>query len=83
MVGTAEHYRTELEKPEVTPDVGLLKIERWAVRGRKVSGWEGGSAGLKIVGHENLGFIAKIGEQAAWRWGGKEEDRVALEEYLP
>ncbi len=38
--------------------------------------------GPKILGHENLGFIAKIGSEASKRWDVKEGDRVALEEYV-
>lgn len=73
----------EYDMPEVPPDGGGLKIERCGVCGSDVSGWERVPAGPKIMGHENLGFIAKIGSEAARRWGVKEGDRVALEEYLP
>ena len=36
-----------------------------------------------MIGHENAGYIAKIGAEAQKRWGVKEGDRVALEEYIP
>jgi len=37
----------------------------------------------RILGHENVGTIEKIGDIAKQRWGLNVGDMVALEEYLP
>ncbi len=73
----------ELDMPELTPDSGLLKIEAAGVCGSDWPMYQSERPGPRILGHENVGYIAKIGSEAAKRWGVKEGDRVALEEYLP
>jgi threonine dehydrogenase-like Zn-dependent dehydrogenase len=73
----------ELDVPETGPDAGLLEIEACGVCGSDIHGSQRLSPGPRILGHENLGTIARIGPEAARRWGVKEGDRVALEEYVP
>lgn len=81
-----EPLRTELREfalPEIGPDEGLLRI---IVNGICSSDWNmynNGRPGPRILGHEMVGTIEKIGKAAAYRWGVKEGDLVALEEYLP
>ena len=78
--------RTELaefDTPEIQPDAGLLKLEAAGVCGSDWPSYLQKSQQPRILGHENVGVIAKIGRIAAQRWGVKEGDRVALEEYLP
>ncbi|MBA2690374.1 MAG: alcohol dehydrogenase catalytic domain-containing protein [Burkholderiales bacterium] len=75
----------EFELPALPPDGGLLKVEMTGVCG---SDWpyylnSPKSKGPLILGHETVGFVAELGKAAAAKWGVKEGDRVALEEYLP
>lgn len=75
----------EFDAPEIAPDSGLLKVEKTGVCG---SDWPyfltyPKSKGPMILGHETVGVVSALGKAAALRWGVKEGDRVALEEYLP
>ncbi len=75
----------EFDRPTVTPDAGLLRVELCGVCG---SDWPyylnyPKSKGPLILGHEAVGTIEQLGASAARRFGLKEGDRVALEEYLP
>ena len=83
-----EGKRTEVREfdvPSLPPEGGLLKIEAAGVCG---ADWPyflnyPKTKGPLILGHENVGIVARVGKAAAERWGIKEGDRVALEEYLP
>jgi threonine dehydrogenase-like Zn-dependent dehydrogenase len=75
----------EFSKPPVLAEGGMLKVEVSGVCG---SDWPyyldwPKRMGPLILGHETVGFISELGSAAAARWGLKEGDRVALEEYLP
>src|SRR3954452_13668425 len=75
----------EFPMPDVPDDAGLLKVELCGVCG---SDWPyyqiyPKSKGPLIFGHEAVGFVDRLGRDAARRFGVKEGDRVALEEYLP
>ncbi|MDB5761039.1 MAG: alcohol dehydrogenase [Herminiimonas sp.] len=83
-----DNKRTEIREfdfPAIPSDGGLLKVEKTGVCG---SDWPyflnyPKSKGPLILGHETVGFVSAAGANAAARWGVKEGDRVALEEYLP
>jgi threonine dehydrogenase-like Zn-dependent dehydrogenase len=82
-VGVQQTELRELPLPEIPADAGLLKVEAAGVCGSDVGAYARWRAEPFILGHENVGVIAKLGSVAAARWGVREGDRVALEEYLP
>jgi threonine dehydrogenase-like Zn-dependent dehydrogenase len=73
----------EFPLPSIGPDAGLLKVEACGVCGSDVHGWQRLPPGERILGHENVGIVARLGAEAQRRWNIKEGDRVALEEYVP
>jgi threonine dehydrogenase-like Zn-dependent dehydrogenase len=73
----------EIPLPEVPPDGGLLRVLAAGICGSDVPAYADGSRGARILGHENVGIIEKLGDVARERWGVREGDLVALEEYLP
>jgi threonine dehydrogenase-like Zn-dependent dehydrogenase len=72
----------ELDIPEIEEDAALLKIEACGICGSDIHGAERLGAGPKILGHENVGIVAKIGRKAAAKWKIQEGDRICLEEYV-
>ena len=78
-------FQTELREypfPEIPPDAGILKVESAGVCGSDWKSYQNDGP-ARIMGHENVGRVYRIGPVAARRWGLREGDRVALEEYLP
>jgi threonine dehydrogenase-like Zn-dependent dehydrogenase len=73
----------ELELPEIPDGAALMKIEACGICGSDIHGSERLREGPKILGHENVGIITKLGRQAAEKWKLHEGGRVALEEYVP
>lgn len=73
----------ELELPaEPAPDAGLLRVEAAGVCGSDARFYRL-PGGPRILGHENVGRIERLGPLAAARWNVATGDRVALEEFLP
>ncbi len=75
----------EVPMPDIGADGGILRVEMTGVCG---SDWPyylkyPSSRGPLILGHEVVGRIERLGAGAAARFGLREGDRVALEEYLP
>ncbi len=67
---TLGRLKTEVREypfPEISPDAGLLRVETAGVCG---SDWNAYNSErpARIMGHENVGHIYKLGEIAARRW---------------
>jgi len=78
--------RTELREfpqPRLGGNDGLLRVESSGVGGSDPEMYRRENTAPCIMGHENVGTIETLGEQAAKRWGVRPGDRVALHEYLP
>ena len=83
LVAPREFEMREFDLPEIPDNAALLKVEACGICGSDIHGSERLRDGPKILGHENVGIIARIGKQAAEKWRVQEGDRVALEEYVP
>jgi threonine dehydrogenase-like Zn-dependent dehydrogenase len=79
----------EVPIPEVGPDDGILRMECAGLCGTDYEQYDGHFIGTihgqlpMTLGHELMGFVEKLGPQAAKRWGVKEGDRVIVETSIP
>jgi threonine dehydrogenase-like Zn-dependent dehydrogenase len=74
---------------EIGPREGLLKVEASGMCGSDWEQYQGELAETGLVeypcipGHEPIGRIEEIGEEASRHWGVSEGDRVAVEPFAP
>src|SRR5712691_7419182 len=73
----------EFPMPEIPRDGALLKMEVAGICGTDVRLYrEPPSSAPVIMGHENIGYIARTGSEFTRRQGFKEGDLVFLEHYV-
>jgi len=75
----------ELPLPEIGPEDALLQVEACGICGSDYEQYEGALPVRfpVIPGHEPVGRIAEIGDEAARRWRVKVGDRVCVETLIP
>jgi threonine dehydrogenase-like Zn-dependent dehydrogenase len=83
-VGASTLDIRELDLPEIGDAAALMKVEVAGVCGTDVSQYRLPLRGGPIImGHENVGYLAKAGKEFAKRKGVKEGDFVFPEHYVP
>lgn len=76
----------EISLPHIGATDGLLRIEATGVCGTDVAAYHGVNPYYElptVLGHELVGVVEEIGDQASQRWGVVPGDRIVVEEYLP
>ncbi|RBY82400.1 alcohol dehydrogenase [Geodermatophilus sp. TF02-6] len=76
----------EFPRPQVGTDDGLLRVEANGLCGSDVEFYKGHlrrDMPAFVPGHEPMGIVEEVGENAAERWGVQPGDRVALEVVIP
>src|SRR6058998_4440769 len=83
-VGPSSTELRELDLPEIPDDAALMKVEVAGVCGTDVSQYRLPLRGGPLVmGHENVGYLSRVGATFAAQKGLCEGDLVFLEHYLP
>jgi threonine dehydrogenase-like Zn-dependent dehydrogenase len=83
--GKRELRARDFPLPAIGREDALLRVEACGICGSDYEQFEGAlPVPLPVIpGHEPVGIIEEIGEDASWRWGVQRGDRVAVETLLP
>ena len=82
-VGPSKTEIREYPMPEITEDAALMKMEVAGICGTDVKLYKAPPTGSPVImGHENIGIIARAGREFTRRKGVKEGDLVFVEDYL-
>ena len=81
-MGPNETVYREFDMPEIDDESALIKVEIAGICGSDVKNYAKKIENV-IMGHENVGVVAKAGRKWLARKGVKEGDRILLEHYLP
>ena len=82
-VGPGKTEIREFPMPDIPPDGALLKMEVAGICGTDVKLYKTPpSSDPVIMGHENIGYIAKAGSEFTARKGFREGDLVFVEHYV-
>jgi len=83
-VGPSTTELREFDLPDIPPDAALMKMEVAGVCGTDVSQYKLPLRGAPLImGHENVGTLAKVGREFETHKGFTEGELVFLEHYLP
>src|SRR5690625_1158921 len=69
-----------------SPSDGILRVEATGVCGTDIAAYQGTFNEYvvpRVLGHEVIGTIHELGDEASAKWEVQPGDRVAIEEYLP
>jgi threonine dehydrogenase-like Zn-dependent dehydrogenase len=82
-VGPSKTEFRDFPMPEIPPDSALLKMEVGGICGTDVKMYATPPSNAPVImGHENIGHIAKAGSEFTRRKGFKEGDLVFVEHYV-
>src|SRR5215831_16214791 len=82
-VGPSKTELREFPMPDIPEDSALLKMEVAGICGTDVKMYSTPPSNVPVImGHENIGVIAKAGREFTRRKGFKEGDLIFLEHYV-
>lgn len=82
-IGPSKTEIREFDMPDVPEDGALMKVEVAGICGTDVKMYKQPLTGSPVImGHENIGYIAKAGRKFTERKGVKEGDLVFVEHYV-